>query len=55
MKTYEFAMGTIKVTNIRVHAHHGCLAEESIIGSGEAVPDNPRIANARAALDVYVH
>ena len=26
-------MGTIKVNNIRVHAHHGCLREESIIGS----------------------
>ena len=26
-------MGIIKVTNIRVHAHHGCLTEESIIGS----------------------
>jgi dihydroneopterin aldolase len=26
-------MGTIKLTNIRAHAHHGCLAEESIIGS----------------------
>lgn len=26
-------MGIIKLTNIRVHAHHGCLAEESIIGS----------------------
>lgn len=26
-------MGIIKVTNIRAHAHHGCLAEESIIGS----------------------
>lgn len=26
-------MGVIKLTNIRAHAHHGCLAEESIIGS----------------------
>jgi dihydroneopterin aldolase len=26
-------MGIIKVSNIRAHAHHGCLAEESIIGS----------------------
>ena len=26
-------MGIIKLTNIRAHAHHGCLAEESIIGS----------------------
>ncbi len=26
-------MGIIKLTNIRLHAHHGCLKEESIIGS----------------------
>ncbi len=26
-------MGKIKLNNIRVHAHHGCLKEESIIGS----------------------
>lgn len=26
-------MGTIKVTNIRVYAYHGCLAEETKIGS----------------------
>ncbi|MEK6152875.1 dihydroneopterin aldolase [Flavobacteriaceae bacterium 3-367] len=26
-------MGVVKVNNIRVYAHHGCLAEESIIGS----------------------
>lgn len=26
-------MGIIKVENIRVFAHHGCLAEETIIGS----------------------
>ena len=26
-------MGVIKLTNIRAHAHHGCLTEESIIGS----------------------
>ena len=26
-------MGIIKVTNIRVYAYHGCLKEETIIGS----------------------
>ena len=26
-------MGKIRVNNIRVHAWHGCLKEESIIGS----------------------
>jgi dihydroneopterin aldolase len=26
-------MGTIKLENIRVYAYHGCLREESIIGS----------------------
>ena len=26
-------MGKIKVNNIRVHANHGCLKEESLIGS----------------------
>ncbi len=26
-------MGTVRVENIRVYAHHGCLSEETIIGS----------------------
>lgn len=26
-------MGTVRVENIRVYAHHGCLTEETIIGS----------------------
>ncbi len=26
-------MGLIKVENIKVYAHHGCLSEETIIGS----------------------
>lgn len=30
-------MGTIKLNNIRVYAHHGCLKEESIIGSAYSV------------------
>ncbi|MDA9575927.1 dihydroneopterin aldolase [Flavobacteriaceae bacterium] len=30
-------MGIIKVENIRVYAHHGCLTEETIIGSNYRV------------------
>lgn len=30
-------MGTVRVENIRVYAHHGCLAEETIVGSGYLV------------------
>ncbi|MFK7781566.1 dihydroneopterin aldolase [Psychroserpens sp.] len=30
-------MGIIKVENIRVYAHHGCLKEETIIGSNYRV------------------
>ena len=26
-------MGKVKVSNIRIYAHHGCLGEETIIGS----------------------
>jgi len=26
-------MGKVKINNIRVYAHHGCLNEESIVGS----------------------
>lgn len=26
-------MGTVRVENIRLYAHHGCLPEETIIGS----------------------
>lgn len=26
-------MGKVKISNIRVYAHHGCLSEESIVGS----------------------
>lgn len=33
-------MGTIKVENIRVFAHHGCLKEETIIGSDYRVDLN---------------
>ena len=30
---YFCAMGTIRLKNVRVYAHHGCLKEESVIGS----------------------
>ena len=30
-------MGNVKITNIRVYAHHGCLQEESIVGSEYSV------------------
>lgn len=30
-------MGKIKVENIRIYAHHGCLSEETIIGSEYSV------------------
>lgn len=33
-------MGTIKLKNIRVYAHHGCLKEESVIGSDYRVDLN---------------
>lgn len=26
-------MGKVKIDNIRVYAHHGCLREESVVGS----------------------
>lgn len=29
----SFILGKIKVENIRVYAHHGCLPEETVIGS----------------------
>ncbi len=30
-------MGKVKINNIRVYAHHGCLSEESIVGSEYSV------------------
>jgi dihydroneopterin aldolase len=55
-------MGIIKVNNIRVHAWHGCLKEESIIGSDYRV-DVEISANLKAASETdnlkdtvdYVH
>ena len=55
-------MGTIKLTNIRAHAHHGCLAEEIIIGSEYRVDiairtDLKKASNSDNLLDTvdYVH
>lgn len=41
-------MGKIKVENIRVYAHHGCLPEETIIGS-DYVVDVLLVANLKKA------
>lgn len=41
-------MGTIRVENIRVFAHHGCLAEETKIGSDYRVDLEVR-ANLKAS------
>ena len=30
-------MGKVKINNIRVYAHHGCLREESVVGSEYSV------------------
>ncbi len=43
-------MGIIKVTNIRAHAHHGCLAEESIIGSEYRVDISLRTNLEKASI-----
>lgn len=43
-------MGIIKLTNIRVHAHHGCLAEESIIGSEYRVDISLRTNLKKASI-----
>lgn len=54
MKTYDFAMGTIKVTNIRAHGHHGCLAEESIIGSEYRIDVSVKANLAKASVSDYL-
>ncbi|GGW39013.1 dihydroneopterin aldolase [Arenibacter certesii] len=41
-------MGLVKVSNIRVYAHHGCLGEETIIGSDYRV-DVAVSANLKSA------
>ncbi len=43
-------MGTIKVTNIRVYAYHGCLREESQIGSDYRVDVTVEADLSQAAL-----
>ncbi|MCK5443671.1 MAG: dihydroneopterin aldolase [Maribacter sp.] len=43
-------MGTIHVTNIRAHAHHGCLAEESIIGSEYRVDVSVKADLSKASI-----
>ncbi|GMN07899.1 dihydroneopterin aldolase [Croceitalea sp. MTPC5] len=55
-------MGKIKLNNIRVHAWHGCLKEESIIGSDyrvdlEVSSDLSKPADSDALSDTidYVH
>lgn len=55
-------MGKIQVKNIRVHANHGCLEEETLIGSEYRVDIslNADLANASISDDLlqtvdYVH
>ena len=55
-------MGKIKLNNIRVHAQHGCLKEESIIGSDYRVDlevrsdlSRPAITDALSDTLDYVH
>jgi dihydroneopterin aldolase len=42
-------MGIIKVENIRVYAYHGCLQEETIIGSNYRVDISVRACLAKSA------
>jgi len=55
-------MGKIKLNNIRVHAWHGCLKEESIIGSDYRVDleiktdlSKPSISDTLGDTVDYVH
>jgi dihydroneopterin aldolase len=55
-------MGKIKLNNIRVHAWHGCLKEESIIGSDYRVDleisadlSKPSISDSLSDTVDYVH
>ena len=43
-------MGTVKLNNIRVYAYHGCLAEESVIGSDYRVDVKVRSDLSTAAI-----
>ncbi len=42
-------MGKIKVENIRVYAHHGCLSQETVIGSDYRVDVTVRAALSKPA------
>jgi dihydroneopterin aldolase len=43
-------MGTVRVENIRVYAHHGCLSEETVIGSDYLVTIQIKTNLSRAAV-----
>jgi len=46
---YDYEMGVIRLHNIRVYAHHGCLQEETIIGSDYTVDLEVQADLARAS------
>ncbi|MGI9552178.1 MAG: dihydroneopterin aldolase [Aurantibacter sp.] len=55
-------MGKVKINNIRVYAHHGCLREESVVGSEYSVrvTVDANLSKASASDDLsdtvdYVH
>lgn len=55
-------MGKIKLNNIRVHANHGCLKEEAIIGSDYRVDlevradlSKPSLSDRLSETVDYVH
>ncbi|SHJ87748.1 dihydroneopterin aldolase [Arenibacter nanhaiticus] len=49
-------MGKVEVSNIRVYAHHGCLKEETIIGSDYRVDVAVKASLQKAAKsDQLVH
>ena len=43
-------MGSVKVKNIRVYAHHGCLKEETVIGSEYRVDVVVKVNLTKAAI-----
>jgi len=48
-------LGTVKLTNIRVYAYHGCLEEESIIGSDYRVDISVHANLEKAAYSDDLH
>ncbi|MFT6933829.1 MAG: dihydroneopterin aldolase [Maribacter sp.] len=44
-------MGTVRVENIRVYAHHGCLSEETVIGSDYLVTIQVKTNLSKAAAN----